>query len=301
MPGSNDVRSFWQTEAERRLPPKAWVIERNRAITAAYSSLYKERPATFKWCGMAAFASHRIGLALSPYYFVLRNNEIVGVRGGSGSDALEGNVFPDLSLLRETNNAIFEDMAWAHYAYASPNGGISEIEKGLSDVSEPYHLMLDGFKAIHEGETLISQGRQPQGEELIWKGALLLAQHEQFVTAQPKFELIKPHFQIFLSWAASIDFNSRLLEFEFWKFSSFDVYMWTIGLWLLLLSRSLPNICNLRQRWFWISSRVIPLFRKLDVHARASLFPRLSAMIRDAEISAGSDAIESSQRIAVPG
>jgi hypothetical protein len=113
MKAGNPVRVIWQTKAESKLPPDTWVLERNRAITAACSSLYKERPSAFKWWGMAAFASHRIGLALSPYYFVPCNHQIIGVRGGDSSE-LHTDLFPDLNFLRETNNATFEDIRWAH-------------------------------------------------------------------------------------------------------------------------------------------------------------------------------------------
>jgi hypothetical protein len=295
----NQVRQFWQDEAERRLPPETWEIERNRAVTAVYLTLYKANWPLFKWCGMAAFASHRVGLALAPYYFVAHENQIVEVRGGKVRDSHGATVFFDLNLIRETNNRVFRDVAWAHFAYGSPDGGLDAVEKGLSDLVETHRLMLDGFGAIDSGQKLLQQNRLKDAVCFIWRGNALLLQHEQFRTVQPGFQRVRPDFRIFLSLSASMDFSSTLLCFDYWRFSSFDLYMWTVGIWLLVLRQSFPNICDIRQRWFWVSTRVLPMFRRLDLKDASSLFLRLSAMIREAEIAVGPESVDPIQRIAL--
>src|SRR5215469_13117096 len=91
-----------------------------------------------------------------------------------------------------------------------------------------------------------------------------------------------------------MDFNTSIFSFNFIRFTSFDLYMWTLGLWLVFVMRRLPNICLLRQRWWWVSSRVLPLFRRLDRQEVGALSTHLSAMIRHAEVILGPEYSEAS-------
>ncbi len=59
-------KAYWQRKAEAKLPPEHDVVARNEAITGTYARWYTAQP-LFKWAGMAAFSSHRVGLALFPY------------------------------------------------------------------------------------------------------------------------------------------------------------------------------------------------------------------------------------------
>src|SRR6266702_4258465 len=104
----------WQNRAQQGLPPPTAVLERNVAITAVYARLYLEHPAIFKWAGMAAFASHRVGMALVPYAFETVDEEVTGIADAHGHPSGKEGLFQDLNLIRTVNNNIYNDIAWAH-------------------------------------------------------------------------------------------------------------------------------------------------------------------------------------------
>ena len=98
---------------------------------------------------MASFSSHRVGLALIPYDLVtdsmlIPNFEnrtlrpttdtllIIDIKNPDISLARKSEVMPGLNLLRETNNAVFKDIGWAHEAYvAEDGGGLTAIQDAI--------------------------------------------------------------------------------------------------------------------------------------------------------------------------
>src|SRR5207245_284178 len=134
-------------------------LGRNAAITATYAGWYLRNRSLFKWAGMAAFASHQVGVAL-------------------GIDRITGNVVPDLDIVRETNNLVYDDIAWAHLAYEA--GRSLAVEEALAaaapKVRTRYSLLLNGFRLIDEGRDRIATGATTAGRGLVWKGNLLLLQ-----------------------------------------------------------------------------------------------------------------------------
>ena len=172
----------WKSVVIGRLPPEDQVLARNFALTAQYARWYKARPDIFKWAGMASFSSHRVGLALTPYQLVVDTRQALarvngppfGAAGSSTKPivdilnpeiplARKAEILPGLNILRETNNAVFEDIGWGHEAYLE--GGIAAVTTAASADSK-----LDGireaFQLIHDGEQL---GKTPEASEKIWR------------------------------------------------------------------------------------------------------------------------------------
>ncbi len=67
-------------------------------------------PACFKWAGMAAFASHHVRLALFPFRLGTDRTGYVDIpRSLRRRRAL---LMADVNTIRDTNNAIFDDIFW---------------------------------------------------------------------------------------------------------------------------------------------------------------------------------------------
>lgn len=258
-------KAYWQQMAEANLPPEHEVVARNEAITGTYARWYTAQP-LFKWAGMAAFSSHRVGLALVPYRTHLAD-DLLGDPDATGDPHPPEfhTVLADLHCLRETNNLVFHDIGWAHLAYMSPEGGIEAIERCLADEPQS-RLMLQGFRLIEQGR-LLMQGdakQQSEGIELVWKGNELLLKHEQAMIVQKKFDTLDTDCKMFLSCFTLMDFNAVYITDNFHYSSLFYTFMWTRGLPLLVQTFSPPQLTDLRHRWFWIEKSLIPLWRLVE-------------------------------------
>ena len=117
----------------------------NALITKAYAQLYLSDPVKFKWAGVAAFESERVGWAMSAAYTASETGQAAGelldldteshgnpIEGGEvsgGGLRVNGVLFPHTSvlfwLLAEGNLEIFLDSYWQFLAYAQ--GGLPAI------------------------------------------------------------------------------------------------------------------------------------------------------------------------------
>ena len=260
-----DIRRHWQEIAAKDLPALDLVNDRNKAITTRYARLYLYSQPLFKWAGLAVFASHKVGEVLLPY-------ELECVEGGAPcwKDPKDGLPLPpelakELDLLRITNNKIYEDIAWAHLAYSSTEGGLSAVIAGLEDL--PCHQgMRDGFQKIEEGRRLLDSGpeRRKEATNLIWQGNNLLLQHEQTEIVQKAFAELGPTFEFVLSQATALAFERHQFDIFTRYQTCFALFMYTHGLPILLRKRSLPHIQRLEQRWFWITKSAVKLWQSVD-------------------------------------
>jgi len=273
-------KAYWQALAEARLPPASDIIARNAAITGTYATWYTRQP-LFKWAGMAAFSSHRVGLALRPYEFHVFDEFIAyHPRVHPAPNSLH-TTLADLELIRETNNMVFHDIGWAHLAYMMPDGGLLAIEDGLAGDPKSI-LMLEGFRMLDQGRRLLDDARRTyEAESLIWKANTLLLKHEQDVIVQSQFDKCDLDFRLFLSVFTIMDFNAVYLTADFHESSSFDLFMWTCGLWLMISMYALPTITNIRQRWFWIEKSLIPLWKRVEA-TDPNLHQKLAILMRGA-------------------
>ena len=273
---AGSIREHWTKKAQEALPPESSVGERNGVISGTYADWYVQHPEIYKWAGAAAFASHRVGLALSPYEFIVDDDGVRDVR--DSFERPRSAVLRDLNLLRETNNMVYGDIGWTHLAYVAPEGGLEAIEQGLSDL--PSHDRLRrGFQLIDDGRKLRNRGSLRAAEEAIWRGNALLLEHEQRVTVQPQFEKIDLSFDIFLSVGTSMDFDADNLRIDWRTNTSFFAFMWTRGAGVLLRTKSPPDIRLVDHRWYWVENRVLTLWREVDRTDR-DLRRKLSTLIK---------------------
>ena len=245
-------RERWQARAEARLPRRADRVGRNAAITAEYARWYLRRQELFKWAGMAAFASHHVGMAFR-------------------STALRM-LIPDLDRIRKINNLIYRDIGWAHLAYETE--GIAAIEEALRpNPPRPTRapraappIMLEAFRAIERGRRQIAAGHERAGWRIVWHGNFLLLKHEQFDTVQPQFDQLSRGFSHLFSLATSMEFDAsdHALPWHRLRQRWFALFMWTRGLLVLIRTRSTPDITNREHRWFWISKWLLPRWRSVD-------------------------------------
>ncbi len=253
---------FWRDLVMARLPPAWQVIERNHAITAQYARWYAGHPGIFKWAGMAAFASYRVGIALTPYLIGVSENSdrMMSVERIDQSNVAPERL-PDLDLLRATNTAVYEDIGWAHEAYAQ--GGLAEVEQaaGLPRYAE----LVEGFRQIDRGWRL-QHGPHPvaTGIDLVWTGNQGLLFHEQFRIIQPNLRDLRLDFVVFISALTILEFWIDPLAVFPDRLTCFFLAMLVYGGSMLLRTRSLPDFRIFEHRWFWITERALPLWRRLD-------------------------------------
>jgi hypothetical protein len=141
---------------------------RNAAVTRAYAELYFLDPGTYKWAGMAAFASDLVGDGI-------RQAEAGRTSGLPWIPGLSDFSFTDLSRSLQAGNAlVFVDIYWQHLAYE--HGGMAAIEAAWRD-DELHQLTYDGWRTIDEG-------RRTGGTEAVWTGNAQLLRYEQEFTLQ---------------------------------------------------------------------------------------------------------------------
>ncbi len=269
----------WQQIVISRLPPVDQVLARNFALTAQYAQWYKAFPRIFKWAGMASFSSHRVGIALAPYQLeVIAENvqrleeatipprltdtlQIVDIRNPDISLARKSEVLPGLNLLRETNNAVFKDIGWAHEAYVT--AGLQAVEDAIG-ADKTYEKLKTGFQQIDRGMHLDETGQSAEAEKAIWDGNMALLNHEQYDVIQPLLKQATVLFDDFLSAATVMAYFVNPFQIHLRKMTVFPLAMLFFGLPGLLAKRSLPDFTDIDQRWFWITQRVVPIFQQLD-------------------------------------
>jgi hypothetical protein len=279
MPGKS--RQEWNDCMESRTPRKSRIVERNRAITAQYALWYLGNPELFKWAGMAAFASRQVGLALA----VSELMHMPGSFSTSGTAADENYfadpgkllrqaagallylpslmhsfaarqlLLQDLDEIRQGNNNIFYDIAWAHAAFLE--GGIDEIERNIEPGEEEY--MLLGFRMIAEGNRKLSEGSgREEACSLIHEGNIQLFRHEQLRTLQPVFDALSPQGKMIVSFGSELDFPD-LPEGAPGTKPSFSTHA---GYFETLFGRK--SVADPGDRWQWIEENVLPAWEKLD-------------------------------------
>lgn len=239
----------WKAHCQKMLPPESEVLERNKAITSIYAKLYWSNRDIFKWAGMAAFASHHVSFGLTP--FMVKSVKLLDIKTSCSQRGLTN----DLNLIRHLNNRIFDDIAWAHFAYSEHGiGHLRELMTGHPH----YQNMLEAFEILEAGRQLISKNSQDtEGQQKIWASNTLLLRHEQEFVVQPVFTRLGATFQRLLTFCASLDFNPSHTKTDWRYHSSFLTYMYIHGKQLMLKTKSFPNLTILPQRWTWLENKIV--------------------------------------------
>lgn len=287
----------WHAKLEQWLPNQSVYVARNRAITSFYARWYLQEPWLFKWAGMAAFASDQVGVAIALAEMLLAPH---GVAIDDAAQARAKNVLDfglavygqainlamyipitlhdaatrqlllkDLELVKQGNDAIFNDIGWAHLAYATC--GLREIEANVQENQKDY--FLNGFRMIDEGAQRLSKDEDPRiGMDLISQGNILLLRHEQLNILPTYFDQMSDQGKIIASIGAWLDFEgSAALRGQPW----FSGHYGTMA---IMTGRK--SVTNPSDRWEWIEQDVLPKWSKVNAtySERCAMHRRLVAL-----------------------
>ena len=269
-----DTIAGWKALAEGLLTNQSCVFHRNLEISSRYAWMYKLLPAYFKWAGMAAFASYHVRLALWPFRLDADRTGYVDIPHSLDRHRPHpgGLLAVDVDTIRDTNNAIFDDIFWVHLAYSSAADGI-ECLRALLGTDPHYAALLTGFEAIDQGRRVLEDERasataRRMAEDLIWEGNVQLLEHEQRALVQPSFDRLSCAFARLFSMGSTLNFEVRGLRQERSYFTSFYLYSLGRGIPQALRARTWPRITRFDDRWRWIQASIVPRFRRFDADVR---------------------------------
>ena len=268
--GPPDTIAGWKALADSLLTDQPCAFHRNLEISSRYAWIYKFLPDSFKWAGMAAFASHHVRLALFPFRLDTDRTGYVDIPHSLGRRRLL--MLEDVNTIRETNNAIFDDIFWVHLAYGTAEDRIERL-RPLLRPQPHYAPVLAGFEAIDQGrriledETASAQARRT-AEDLIWDGNVQLLEHEQRALVQPNLDRLSCAFARLFSIGSALTFEVRGMRQEASYFTSFYLYALTRGIPQVLHAHTWPRITRFDDRWRWIVTSIVPRFRRFDADTR---------------------------------
>ena len=264
--GTPPTIAEWKALAESLLTNQSCVFHRNVEISSRYAWIYRTLPSSFKWAGMAAFASHHVRLALFPFRLDTDRTGYVDIPHSLGRQ--KALLLGDVDTIRATNNAIFDDIFWVHLAYATAEDGIERLRVLLG--AEPhYAAVLAGFEAIDRGRRVLEDGNacpeaRRTGAALIWQGNLQLLEHEQRALVQPNFDRLSCPFARLFSIGSALSFEVRGVRPEVSYFTSFYLASFGRGIPQAVRARAWPRITRFDDRWRWIVTSIVPRFRRFD-------------------------------------
>ncbi len=254
----------WKALAQGLLVEECCAVHRNREISSCYAWAYLALPACFKWAGMAAIASHHVRVALLPLHLHPGLRGSARRQGPGRWRVLTG----DVDTLRATNNAIFDDLFWVHLAYLTSQDGITLLRALLRD--EPrYAPVLAGFEALDQARQVLedataSPAARGRARELVWRGNLLLLEHEQRVVVQPRFDRLSGRYAWAVSVGSATTFETRGPCQAIDYFTSFYLYTLVRADQRASGARGWPRITDYDDRWRWLASSVVPRFRRFE-------------------------------------
>ena len=265
-----DTITGWKAVVEGLLTNECCAFHRNMEISARYVWMYRLQPDSLKWAAMAAFASHHARLALFPLRLDTDGTGYVDIPRSLGRPKLLR--LTDVDTIRATNNAIFDDIFWVHLAYGTDENGIERLRTLLRD--DPHYApVLAAFEAIEQGRQVLEDGTasveaRQAADDLIWRGAVQILEHEQRAMVQPCFDLLSCSFARLVSIGATTCFEVRGLRQEVAYFTSFYLHSLTRGIPHTVGARRWPRITRFDDRWHWLVTSVVPRFRRLEADER---------------------------------
>jgi hypothetical protein len=260
----------WKALADSLLTNQSCAFHRNLEISSRYAWIYKLLPAYLKWAGMAAFASHHVRLALFPLRLDTDRTGYVDIPHSLARQKVL--LIEDVNTIRETNNAIFDDIFWVHLAYGTTDDGIGRLRALLA--AEPHYApVLSGFEAIDQGRRILEAGAasaasRRTADDLIWDGNVQLLEHEQRALVQPNLDRLSCAFARLFSIGSALTFEVRGARHEAMYFTSFYLYSLTLGIPQAVHAQTWPRITRFDDRWRWIVTSIVPRFRRFDAEPR---------------------------------
>jgi hypothetical protein len=265
-----DTIAVWKAVVDDLLSSQCCAFHRNIEISSRYAWIHKLQPACFKWAAMAAIASHHVRLALFPLRLDTDRNGYVDIPHSLRRQ--KSLLTEDVNTIRETNNAIFNDIFWVHLAYVTAADGIERL-RALLQADTHYAPILAGFETIDQGRRVLedataSAEARRAADDLIWEGNTQLLEHEQRALVQPNFDRLSCAFARLASIGSATSFEARGVRRELAYFTSFYIYAFTRGLPHALRAKAWPRITRFDDRWNWLVESVVPRFRRFDADTR---------------------------------
>ena len=260
------VEDDWRGQARKTIgvtPGQAFpgVFQINERITSAYAEMYLSDPDTFKWAGMAAFASSAVGHGMS-----LAHETFMAAAQSMGLAAFmlfwpgpNVSMIETRNLLAQGNGLVYDDLYWQHLAY---------LKRGLPEL---HKLCQQGDLAgdLCEAWQKINNGKVYKNSELVWKGNLELLYYEQHHTLQ----------------RGVYDPNRPLWN----KISGFSLFP---------ISSPIPgdpvmfnkfvvggDLGAFDDRWKWISKSMLPAWKNLDSTSRCNVIMLMKTLARRAQVA----------------
>ena len=264
--GPPDTIAGWKALADSLLTDQSCAFHRNLEISSRYAWVYKFLPAYLKWAGMAAFASHHVRIALFPFRLDTDRTGYVDIPHSLRRQ--RALLMQDVNTIRETNNAIFDDIFWVHLAYGTADDGIERL-RALLGAEPHYAAVVAGFEAIDRGRRVLedataSAEARRAAEDLIWAGNVQLLEHEQRALVQPNLDRLSCAFARLFSIGSALTFEVRGVRHEAAYFTSFYLYSLTRGIPQALQAHAWPRITRFDDRWRWVVTSIVPRFRRFD-------------------------------------
>ncbi len=160
-----DTISGWKAMADGLLTSRCCAFHRNMEISSRYAWMNEVLPDCFKWAAMAAIASYHARLALYPLRLDTDRAGLADIRQGMA--CLRMLLIQDVNTIRSTNNAIFEDIFWAHLAYAAAGDDGIERLRALLRADDHYSAVLAAFESIDRGRRVLETEAASAGERRI--------------------------------------------------------------------------------------------------------------------------------------
>src|SRR5215204_6204790 len=110
------------------------IVYRNVLITTAYFKLYQKKPKIFKWAGLAALASKKVGDGM----MLAEIPNVIPLTPGAVT-----------RILAQGNILVYNDIYWQHLAYLE--GKITEIER-LGSLGELAPFVVEAWIKIDQGK-----------------------------------------------------------------------------------------------------------------------------------------------------
>ena len=269
LAGAPDTIAGWQALANGLLADECCAFHRNVGISSRYAWIHQNLPTCFKWAGMAAIASHHVRLVLFPFRLDADRTGYVDIPHSLGRRRVL--LTEDVNTIRETNNAIFNDIFWVHLAYLTAEDGIGRLRALLGNEGD-YAAVLAGFETLDrarrvlEDESSSVQARQ-LAEEQVWEGNVQLLEHEQRALVQPHFDRLSCAFARLISIGSATSFEVRGMRQEVGYFTSFYFYSLSRAIPRGARAGTWPRITRYDDRWPWIVTSVVPRFQRFDADA----------------------------------
>jgi hypothetical protein len=249
------------------LTEEACAFHRNVEISSRYAWIYRLLPSCFKWAAIAAIASNHVRLALLPLRLDADPSGYVNLPRSLNRHKVL--LTEDVNTIRATNNAIFDDIFWVHLAYLVDDG-IDVLRTLLLDDAH-YAKVLAAFEAIDRSRRILEDPMSLEHERAaatddIWDGNIAILEHEQRALVQPHFDRLSGAFARIASMGSASTFEVRGLRQALGYFTSFYPSSFTSGLPRAVRAKTWPNIIRFEDRWSWLTTHVVPRFRRLDAN-----------------------------------